>query len=178
MRKYFLAVCQGVKKGFSKKMCTFCFCLFYVGKVKRRIWKKWKRKISQKNKKNSVFWVIVKKHVSFVKMSFCGKIGKHYLCSDGKKETRIFVATICFWKMVLSCGHSKWQNTIKIGVSAGTRENPKWHFWLQKCQFVKGPRKGFYYLWFLKAVFCRKHYFYSVFSKTQLCRHERTKKNK
>ena len=23
------------KKGFSKKMCTFCFCLFYVGKSKK-----------------------------------------------------------------------------------------------------------------------------------------------
>ena len=78
--------------------------------------------------------------------------------------------------MVLFCGLSKWQNTIKIGVSAGTGENPKWHSWLRKCDFGKGPRKGFYYLWFLKAVFCWKHYFYSVFSKTQLCRHERAKK--
>ena len=113
----------------------------------------------------------------FVKMSFFRQIGKHYLCSNGKKQTRIFVATICFWKMVLfCCGHSKWQNTIKIGVSAGTGENPKWHFWLQKCHFGKGPRKGFDYLWFLKAVFCWKHYFYSVFSKTQLCRHEKAKK--
>ena len=73
-------------------------------------------------------------------------------------------------------GHSKWQNTKKIGVSADTGENPKWHFWLQKCHFGKGPRKGFYYLWFLKAVFCWKYYFYSVFSKTQLCRRERAKK--
>ena len=35
----------------------------------------------------------------FAKMAFVRKIGKHYLCSEGK--TRIFVATICFWKMAL-----------------------------------------------------------------------------
>ena len=145
-------------------------------KVKRTIWKKWKGNFQKKKPEKIVFFGWLWGKCFFCKMSFFRKIGKHYLCSDGKKQTRIFVATICFWKMVLFCGHSKWQNTIKIGVSAGTGENPKWHFWLQKCHFGKGPRKGFYYLWFLKAMFCWKHYFYSVFSKTQLCRHERAKK--
>ena len=42
-----------------------------------------------------------------------------------------------------------------------------------KVPFGFSLEKGFYYLWFLKAVFSWKHYFYSVFSKTQLCRHER-----
>ena len=69
--------------------------------------------------------------------------------------------------------HSKSPNTTKIGVSAGTGENPKWHFWLQKWHFGFSLEKGFYYLWYLKAVLCWKHYFYSVFSKTQLSRHER-----
>ena len=41
-------------------MCTFCFCLFYVGKSKKENMKKWKRKISTKTQKNSVFWVVVK----------------------------------------------------------------------------------------------------------------------
>ena len=138
----------------------------------------WKRKISKNAQKNSVFWVVVKKHVFFVNMSFFRKIGNHYLCSDGKKQTRIFVATICFWKMVLFLWPFQVTKHYKIGVSADTGENPKWHFWLQKCHFGKGPRKVFYYLWFLKAVLCWKHYFYSVFSKTQLCRHERAKKAK
>ena len=73
--------------------------------------------------------------------------------------------------MVLFCAHSKSPNTTKIGVSAGTGENPKWHFWLQKCHFGKGPRKGLYYLWYL--VLCWKHYFYSVFSEAQLCWNKR-----
>ena len=54
--------------------------------------------------------------------------------------------------MVFFGAHSKSPNTTKIGFSL---------------------EKGFYYLWCLKAVFCWKHYFYSAFSKTQLCRHER-----
>ena len=64
-------------------------------------------------------------------------------------------------------------NATKIGAWASTRENPKWHFWLQKCHFGKGPRKGLYYLWYTKAVLIWKQYFYSVFSKPQLCRDER-----
>ena len=36
---------------------------------------------------------------SFAEMAIL-KIGKHYLCSE-RKKTRIFVATICFGKMVL-----------------------------------------------------------------------------
>ena len=28
--------------------------------------------------------------------------------------------------------------------SAGTRENPKWQFWSQRCYFGKGPRNGAY----------------------------------
>ena len=78
-----------------------------------------------------------------------------------------------FGKWYFFGAHSKSPNTTKIGVSADTGENPKWHFWLQKCHFGISLEKGFYYLWCLKAVFCWKHYFYSAFSKTQLCRHER-----
>ena len=101
------------------------------------------------------------------------------MCSEGTKKAHFRWATICFGKMVLFFGaHSKSPNTTKIGVSAGTGENPKWHFWLQKCHFGKGPGKGLYYLWYLKAVFCWKHYFYSVFSETQLCRNKRVQLEK
>ena len=55
------------KKGFRKKMCTFCFCLFYVGERKEKTWKKWKTKISKKAQKNSVFGVVVNKMVFFCK---------------------------------------------------------------------------------------------------------------
>ena len=171
----FLAVCQGVKKGFSKKKCAlFVFVFFMLEQVKGTIWKKWKRKNSKKAQKNSVFWVAVKKmFFLFVKMSFFRKIGKHYLCSDGKKKRTCSLQLSVLGKWYFFGGLSKSPNTTKIGVSADTGENPKWHFWLQKCHFGFSLEKGFYYLWYLKAVFRWKHYFCSVFSKTQLCRHER-----
>ena len=41
MRNYFFGSLLGCqKKGFRKKMCTFCFCLFYVGKSKKENMKK------------------------------------------------------------------------------------------------------------------------------------------
>ena len=94
-------------------------------------------------------------------------------CSEGKKSAHfrchyLFLENVTFLVPIESP-----PNTTKIGVSADTGENPKWHFWLQKCHFGFSLEKGFYYLWCLKAVFRWKHYFYSVFSKTQLCRHER-----
>ena len=114
-----------------------------------------------------------RKMVFFVRMSFLGKIGKHYLCSEGKKRCGFSLQLSVFGNWSFIGAHSKSPNTTKIGVLADTGENPKWHFWLQKCHFVFSLEKGLYYLWYLKAVLCWKHYFYSVFSKTQLCRHER-----
>ena len=73
--------------------------------------------------------------------------------------------------MVLFCGHSKWQNTI-INKNRGFsrhRGKPKMALLVAKLPFWEGAPKGFYYLWFLKAVLC------CVFSRTQLCRHERVK---
>ena len=51
--------------------------------------KKMEKVTFQKKQKNSVFWVVVKKKVIFVKMAFIRKTGKHYLCSEGTK-TRAF----------------------------------------------------------------------------------------
>ena len=82
------------------------------------------------------------------------------MCSEDKKGTCIFVDTICFGKMVLFCDHTESRNTTKIGASAGTGENPTWHFWLQKCHL-----RGFCYLRYTKAVLCWKHYLYSVSAK-------------
>ena len=41
-------------------------------------------------------------------------------------------------------------------------------FGCKSANLGRGLERGFYYRWYLKAVFCWKHYFYSVFSKTQL----------
>ena len=113
-------------------------------------------------------------------MSFFRKIGKHYLCSLPRStKSAHFRCNYLFLENGPFFGaHSKSPNTTKIGVSAGTGENPKWHFWLQKCHFGFSLEKGLYYLWYLKAVLCWKHYFYCVFSKTQLCRHERMQLDK
>ena len=37
---------------------------------------------------------------------------------------------------------SKSLNTTKIGVSAGTGEKPKWHFWFANVPFWEGASKG------------------------------------
>ena len=69
---------------------------------------------------------------------------KHYLCSEGNKNATfrwhyLFLGEWYFFVTILN--HQTLQKT---GVSAGTRKNPEWHFWLQKCHFGKGPRKGFF----------------------------------
>ena len=75
------------------------------------------------------------------------------------------------------CAHTKSPNTAKIGVSAGTGENPKWHFWFEKCHFGKGLERGLYYLWSLKAVFAENSVFI-VFSANTAGRHENCNLNK
>ena len=102
-----------------------------------------KEKFKKKNQKNSVFWVVVKKNgLFFVKLSFFRKIGKHYLHSEGKKNAH-FRCNYLFLEMVLFiCGHSKWQNTIKIGVSAGTGVKPKMALLVAKVPFWEGAPKG------------------------------------
>ena len=88
------------KKGIRKKNVHFLFLSFFVGERKRENMKKMEK--IKKAQKNSVLGVCEENWSFFVKMSFFRKIGKHYLCSEGKrKKVRIFVATICFWKMVL-----------------------------------------------------------------------------
>ena len=141
--------------------------------------KKWKRKFQKKKPEKYFFLGGCEEKMFFVvKMSFFGKIGKHYLCSDSKNKRAFTLQLSVFGKWSFFCGHSKWQNTIKKGFQQAQGKTQNGTFGCKNAILGKGPRKGFYYLWFLKAVFCRKHYFYSVFSKTQLCRHERAKKRK
>ena len=90
-----------------------------------------------------------RKMVFFVKMSFLGKIGKHYLCSEGAhfRCNYLFLENAPFFG-----AHSKSPNTTKIGVFT---------------------RKGVLLSVIPKSCALLKTLFYSVFSKTQLCRHER-----
>ena len=124
--------------GFLKKDVHFLFLSFWFWRKQKRKSENMEKEYFKKNKKNGVFWVVV------TKQSFWHflEIGKHYLCSEGKEKARILVAIICLGRMALLCDHTRSPNTTKIGVSAGTREKPKWHFWFQKSHFGKGPRKG------------------------------------
>ena len=135
------------KKGFQKKKgALFVFVFFMLEKVKRKIWKKkGKSKISKNAGKNSVFgWLWRKMVFFFVKLSFFRKIGKHYLCSEGKKRTRIFVATICFWKMVLFLWPFQVMKHYKKGVSASTGAKPKMALLVAKVPFWEGGlERGF-----------------------------------
>ena len=98
----FLAVCQGVKKRVFEKNVHFLFLSFLCWKKKKRKHENnGKRKFQKKPRKIVFFGWLWRKMFFFVKLSFFRKIGKHYLCSEGKKKVRIFVATICFWKMSL-----------------------------------------------------------------------------
>ena len=145
------------KKGIRKKNVHFLFLSFLWLRKKKRKHEKMERKISEKAQKNSVFGCLWRKLVFFVKMSFFREIGKHYLCSEGKKSAHFRCNYLFLENGTFFGAHSKSPNTTKIGVSAGTGENPKCHFWLQKCHFGFSLEKGFYYLWYLKAVFCWKH---------------------
>ena len=61
----------------------------------------------------------------------------------GRYKKRTFSLQLSvFGKWSFFRAHSKSPNTTIIGVSAGTGENPKWHFWLHKGHFGKGPRQG------------------------------------
>ena len=142
-------------------------------KEKEKTWKNGKRKFQKKPRKIVFFGWLWRKMVFFCKIVIFKK-NRQTLCMFGRSKKCAFSLQLSVLENVTFSGaHSKSPNATKIGVSAGTGENPKWHFWLQKCHFGFSLEKGFYYLWYLKAVFRWKHYFYSVFSKTQLCRYER-----
>ena len=71
------------------------------------------------------------------------KIGKHYLCSEGKK-TRIFVDTICFSGKChfFFVTIQNRQNTTKNRGFSRHRGKPKMALLVTKCRLEKGPWKG------------------------------------
>ena len=133
----FLQVVEVSKEGFWKN--AFFFCLFYVGERKRENMKTWKRKIPIKPRKKSVFSWLWTKAVSLLKWHLLDKIGKHYMYSEGKNAH--FRWHYLFWKCHFFVTIQNHQTPQNRGFSRH-RDNPKWHFWLQKCHLGKGPRKG------------------------------------
>ena len=134
-----------VSKGFSNKNVHFLFLFFfYVGKSKKENMKKWEGKFQKNAKKNSVFWVVVKKNGSFfVKLSFCRKIGKHYLCSEGKK-TRIFVCNYLFLENVFFLWPFQVTKHYKNrGFSRHRGETQNGTFGCKSSILGRGPERGF-----------------------------------
>ena len=126
-----------------------------LDKTKRKDEKHEKGKFQKRNQRNSVYWVVVKKRF-FVKMAFVRTIGKHYLCSEGK-EKRIFIATICFGKMVLlSLCPFKVTNHYKNRGFSRHRGKPKMALLVAKVPFWEGASKGVLLSVIPKS---RKHYF-------------------
>ena len=133
--------------------------------VKRTIWKKkWKRKISKKKQKNSVFGWLWRKCFFFVKMSFFRKICKHYLCSDGKKQTRIFVATICFGKVVFFFWPFQVTKHYKNRGFSRHRGKPQIALLVAKVPFWEGAPKGLLLSVIPKSCVLLKNTIFIVFS--------------
>ena len=130
------------------------------------------RKLSKQNQKNCVFWVGGCEDFFLLKWHFLENKLTLFVFGRYKKGAfSLQLSVLGEWSFFGA--HSKSPKTTKIGVSAGTGENPKRHFWLQKCHFGKGPGKGVLLSVIPKSCFLLKALFYSVFSETQLCRNTR-----
>ena len=115
-----------------------------LDEAKEKRWTKMEKDIFRKKKaqKNSVFGWLWRKRFFLIKMAFYRKYGGTLFVFRRYKKRACSLQLSVFGKWSCFCAHSKSPNTTKIGASAGTGENPKWHFWFQKCHFGKGPRKG------------------------------------
>ena len=131
---------------------------------------KWKRTI-KKAKKNSVCWVVAKKKSFLLEWHFLKKIGKHYLCSEGTKNAHFRCNYLFFFE------NGPFFGALEIKVTkhyknrgfSRHRGKPKMALLVATVPFLGFPSKGgLYYLWYLEAVLCWKHYFYSVCSNTAL----------
>ena len=138
-----------------------------LDEAKEKRWKKGERNVQKQARKIVLLGGCEEKRCSLLKWHF-RKIGKHYLCSEGTS----------FWKMVLFWCPLKVTNHYKNRGFSRHMGKPKMALLVAKVPFWEGPGKGLYYLWYLQAVLCWKHYFYSVHSGTQLCRNKRVQLEK
>ena len=98
-------------------------------------------------------------------MSFFRKIGKHYLCSEGKKRCAFSLQLSVFGKWYFFWCPFKVTKHYKNRGFSGHRGKPKMALLIAKVPFWVFPRKGA-----LLSVMPKSCV---LFSKTQLCRHER-----
>ena len=149
--KLFFAGCRGAKKGVLKKKS---FLYFLLDKAKEKWWKHGKGH-SQK-KKDNVFGWLWRKKVFLLKWLY-RKIGKHYLCSEGKKRAFSLQLSV-FGKRSFFVSIQSHQTLQNWGVSAGTGQTQNDTLGCKSAILGRGLEKGVY-SWCLKAVFCWKHYF-------------------
>ena len=147
---------------FSKRKSHFLFFLFYVGELETEKKGKWKR---PQNPINIVF--------SKVDIQICENQKKWIFCKlcltlfvSRRWKNAHFRAHHLFWpKNFGGPKQCKPGSTMKIVVSAEIAQNQKWH----KKVFLTWAKKWVLLTVFWKAVFFRKHYFYSVFKEHSSC---------
>ena len=99
---------------------------------------------AKKPYKNRFFLRWSCKNVKNQKNGFLAKIGRHYLCQEGRKNAH-FRAHYLFWpKIFFGPKQCKPGKTIKIVVSAEIAQKQKWHLFLEKGVFWHGWKSGFY----------------------------------
>ena len=114
------------------------FCLFH--ERKRENMKNMEKGHSQKKQK--IMFLDSYGKFFLLKWHFLNRQTLFIICVRKVKKRVCSLTLSVFGQCHFLCEHTKSPNTTKLGLSAGTGENPKWHFWLQKRHFGKGPRKG------------------------------------
>ena len=158
-----------VSKRFFVGKCALFVFGFCWKKKKRKYEKIEKKSKSQKPPRKLCFWWLWS---FFLQNWHFWKMDKHYLWSEDKEKCVFSLQLPVFgkWHFFNIQNHQTLQN---LGVSAGTGENPKWHFRFQKCHFGFSPRKGVSLSVIHKSCVLLKTLFYGAFSTTQLCRNKR-----
>ena len=132
-----------------------------------------KEHFKKKTRKNSVFWVFVKKTGLFCKMSFFRKIGKHYLCSEGKKgcafslQLSVFGKWYSFW-----CPFKVTKHYQKKGLQRTQGKTQNGTFGCKSAMLGFPSKRGFT-ICDAQKLCSAENTIFIVFSAKQLCRHER-----
>ena len=121
---------------------------------------------AQKTYKNRFFKVVIQKCEKSKKWIFSKKAW-HYLCQEGRKNAH-FRAHYLFWPKFFWTRTVQSRKHYKNRGFSGNCKKQKWHLFLEKRCFLTLLKKWVLLTVFLKGCVSWKHYFYSVFSKSQL----------
>ena len=131
------------KKGFSKKNVHFLFLSILCWKKKKRKHEKHgKIKFQKKPRKIVFLGGYEEKWCFFVKLSFFRKIGKHYLCLEGKKRCAFSLQLSVFGKCHFFWCPFKVTKHYKNRGFSRHRGKPKMALLVAKVPFWVCTRKG------------------------------------